>query len=341
MNTSSFPFRRFLSLVALGGASVLAAACGGGGVAPSGGSVTVDIPALPPVPDPVIPPAPPPPPAPDPNAGFDLARVRAMARVGRAFYAGDETGTIWNMDDDGHPHGVLADLPFGVIEAMTYVAPRNALYVVFDGRRLGRLSLDTHAFVQLRTADPMDDDSIARFDSVTGLAWAAPLPPTFDPAAPPDEKDADADPTADGETADAEPVDEGVLYGLDRSGQAIFHFLDLDHADTVLDVAALGRLDLDESLGLTDVPAYRFLEDLAFDRARRLLIAVDTGDPADVLEQVRLVEVRLGDFGIEASLPLFSGDARALAWEEEGTVLVLDRDWPILQRFDDRGAPVP
>lgn len=360
-----------LALVSVGLAAALAAGCGGGGVARPDATVTVNVPPQPTIPDGSVPPpntpvdplnpppAPPPPtpPAPptepvDPNAAFDLAAVRALARVGTALYVGDEGGRIWRVDDQGRPLTLLAHLPYGVIEAMTYVAPRDALYLIFDGRRLARFSLATQAFGWLGTvggedvvipdappADPGEDGILdeqeaaaaeaaaavvaaaraeaarTRFRSVTGLAWVAPAPPE-DPQVRPD------------------PRDEGVLFACDRARHALFHFTDLDHADTVPDVEALGFLDRDETLGELDVPGYRDLEDLAFDAVDRRLLAVDA------LTAV-LVEVDLADFALLGEAPLAGLDVRAMAWEEAGTRLVVDRDRGVLERVDADGSAVP
>jgi hypothetical protein len=212
---------RLLSLTAVLAGSASLAACGGSGngwLDPLS-TVVVEGPVLvppPPVtPDPipfppddapgVLPPEEPPvEPAPDPVVppvaplAPNLAEVHGMAVVGAEIYVGDQDGSVWQLAPDGVQWALWATTPYGPIEAMTHVFPRNALYLV-QGGRLTRIALDTRLVEVLATSDPFDFDLIPDFFDVTGLA--------FHPGS-------------------------GIVYGLDRAQRAIFEFPDLDLADT-------------------------------------------------------------------------------------------------------------
>jgi hypothetical protein len=218
MRSVTNPVLSIFSLAAVFGGAVSLAGCGGGGGVQRAGTVEVNGPALVPPLLPVIPnphplpppeddgtvPAPPgvpvepvlpvvpPPVAPAP----DLKQVRAMAYVGQVLYVGDLDGNVWQQGPDGTQWAMFATMPYGAIEAMTWVEARSSLYFV-QGGRLTRLNIETRA-QELLLAFGFSQ-WIPNFYDVTGLAFNSIT---------------------------------HVLYGLDREQHALFQFVDLDAADT-------------------------------------------------------------------------------------------------------------
>jgi hypothetical protein len=318
---------RLLALVGvlLGGA--VAVGCGGGGVDRTASTVVDLRPPLVPPPvipiPPVVPPAPvdpppvdPPPPPPLPPAP-DFAHVRSMATVALnldvtqapaeyvGLYVGDEEGGLWRRDTAGDWTKFLT-LGFTKIEALTYVASRHALYMILDGNRLARLGLEPAEAVLdmatepatvldpgglrvevLATANP-DDVDMLDYANVTGLA--------FEPVA-------------------------GLLYGMARDHQILFHFADLDSADQVSD----REFNINGAFMLLQV------EDLAIDAVSGRLLALDGG---------RVAEIDLATFDVVNTVDLGLTDARALAGLDDGSRIVVDRSIAAILHFSADGVLV-
>jgi hypothetical protein len=126
----------------------------------------------------------------------DLKAVRAMAYVGQVLYVGDLDGNVWQQGPDGTQWALFATTPYGAIEAMAHVGPRNSLYLV-QGGRLTRLHLETRLLEVLLAFG--FSQWIPDYFDVTGLAF--------------------------------NPIDH-TLWGLDRAQHALFRFLSLDASDT-------------------------------------------------------------------------------------------------------------
>jgi hypothetical protein len=270
-----------------------------------------------PTPDPITEPVDPPAGTPAP----DLAHVRAMAvvpinplvldpaEVYTGVYVANEAGEIWRGFAGGGWEQV-ADLGDGfTIEAMTYVAPRHALYLALatitgQTRLVRYLFTPTPPVYDLTVIPPvlvdaggvrlqlLEDSGGAKFlagaASVTGLA--------FDTAA-------------------------GLLFGWDHDGQSLFHLADLDVADATWDA----------SFWASPVISFADVQDLAYDRANGRLLVLDRASAAVIeLDHLGLASLRV------VTLPY--ADVRAIAWEEVGTRLAVDRDSAALIRFDRDGA---
>lgn len=258
-------------------------------------------PATPPEGTPAEPPAP---------IAPDLAQVSAAALVGDVLYAADAAGRLWKADAEALQWAEVVALGHDQIEALAHVhvepadpaeAAREFLYFVSRGRRLARLDLDTLAVEALPTSDPLDQDQIQEFASVTGLAF-----------------DRDA----------------GVLYGLDHDRQALFHFATLDRADTVLDMDALGFVDGDETLGQADVAGWTDLQDLTYDARHQRLQAVDA-------TAATLVEIDHFGLAITRETGLDAADVRAIAWDADASRLAVDRAAAEVVRYDADGRRLP
>jgi hypothetical protein len=340
-----------LAAVLMGAASLVG--CGGGAALPGGSTLLLDPPVLTPppgggnLPDPIPmppgggqgspvdpvdpapmdPPADPPtepaphedPPTPEPVLAPDLAHVRAMAIVTEnamvaedaesyiGLYVADEDGGIWRRVESGSWNKVGTIGVLGTIEAMTYVRTRHALYLAIDtlvhGPVLARWLLTPTPEVFDFTVDPpaQVDAGGEQFQIVEDSAGRTLF-------------------NVSQVTGLAFDTAAGVLYAWDHDNRSLLSIADLDVAEATF-----------ERQFTTGSGLFDDVQDLAYDRENARMLLVDAAAAAVIeLDHLGLASLQV------VTLPY--ADVRAIAWEEVGTRLAVDRDSAALIRFDRDGA---
>jgi hypothetical protein len=340
---------RLLSLAALLAGGLTLAACGGGGTLPGGSTLLVDGPVMNPpppgtnLPDPIpmpdgdgtpidpVPPEQPPaeppvpeePPHEDPPAPVpapDLARVAALALVTEnasvaeeastyvGLYAGDDDGGIWRRSAAGDWKRVGELGLVGSIQAMTYVRTRHALYLALEtpaGARLARWLLTPTPEVFDDSVDPpvLVDAGGEQLQLLEDSGGSA----RFE--------------GAERVTGLAFDTATDTLYAWNLTWQAqLLRVPDLDVA----------RAELEHGFSVAD-GLLSDAQDMAYDRTSGRLVLVD----AALATVIELDHLGLA-FHHRAAIAF--ADVRALALEEDGTRVAVDRASAALVRFDANGA---